>query len=64
MFQTIGTRTTGVVTDVRRQGGERNEMTRNLYNYGVGFYFVLPDGRKIESSSTVVGTSHHSGVPK
>ncbi len=64
MLQLIGTRTTGVVTDVRRQGGEPNEMTRNLYNYGAGFYFVLADGRKFESSCTVVGTSFNSGIPR
>ncbi len=64
MLQIIGTRTTGIITDIRRQGGERNEMTRNLYDYGVGFYFVLPDGRKIEGGATVVGTSYSAGIAK
>lgn len=64
MLQIVGTRTTGIITDVRRQGGERNEMTRNLYNYGVGFYFVLPDGKKIEGGSTIVGKSYSAGISK
>ncbi|MBA3030558.1 MAG: hypothetical protein FP816_17335 [Desulfobacteraceae bacterium] len=64
MLKIIGTRTTGFVTDVRRQGGERNEMTRNQYNYGVGFYFILPNGKRIEGGATVVGSSYSAGVPK
>ena len=64
MLQLVGTRTTGTVTVIRRQGGERNEMTRNLYDYGVGFYFVLPDGRKIEGGTTIVGTSFNAGIAK
>ena len=64
MLKAIGTRTTGIVTDVRRQGGERNEMTRNLYNYGVDFYFVFPDGKKIQGGTTIVGKSYSAGLPK
>ena len=57
MLKVIGTRTTGIVTDVRRQGGERNEMTRNLYNYGVGFYFVLPEGQKIQGGEQLLSAN-------
>ena len=64
MLKFFGTRTMGVITDVRRQGGERDETIRNQYNYGVGYYFILPDGRRIEGGATVVGTSYNSGVAK
>ena len=64
MLRIVGIRTIGVITDVRRQGGERPEMTRNQYNYGVGYYFLLPDGKRIEGGATIVGTSYNSGIPK
>ena len=64
MLTIIGSQATGIVTDIRRQGGERNEMTRNLYDYGVGFYFILPDGKKIHGGATVVGTSNNAGIAK
>jgi hypothetical protein len=60
----FGTPAMGTITDVRRQGGERNETIRNQYNYGVGYYFKLPDGRQIEGGATVVGSSYSSGVTK
>jgi len=64
LLKVIGTRTIGVITEVRRQGGERDETIRNRYNYGVGFYFTLPDGRKIEGGATVVGSAFSAGIPK
>ncbi len=57
-----GTRTLGTVTEVRRQGGERNTAERNRYDYGVGYHFTLPDGRRIEGSATVVGNAVGAGV--
>jgi len=64
LLKIFGTRALGTITDVRRQGGERNETMRNQYNYGVGYYFKLPDGRRIEGGATVVGSSYSSGVAK
>ena len=64
LLKIFGTRTMGTITDVRRQGGERNETVRNQYNYGVGYCFKLPDGRQIEGGATVVGSSYSSGVTK
>lgn len=60
----FGSRTMGTVTDVRRYGGDRGEAIRNRYNYGVGFHFYLPDGKKIEGATNVVGNSYNSGLPK
>lgn len=60
----IGTRTVGTITVVRRQGGERNEMIRNRYDYGVGYHFVAASGQTIQGSATLVGTSYQPpGLP-
>ena len=64
LLKLFGTRTMGTITDVRRQGGERDETIRNQYNYGVGYHFTLPDGRRIEGGATVVGKSYTSGIAK
>ena len=60
----LGTRTSGTITDVRRSGGERNTAQRNQYDYGVGYHFTLPDGRRIEGAATVVGNAVGPGVAK
>lgn len=60
----VGVRTTGTITEVRRQHGERDEATPNRYEYGVGYHFTLPDGRKIHGTATVVGNAHSAGIPK
>jgi hypothetical protein len=64
LLRVVGTRTMGVITDVRRQGGERDEIIRNRYDYGVGFHFFLPDGRRIEGATTVVGSAINAGIAK
>lgn len=56
----IGARTTGTITVVRRQGGERNETTRNRYDYGVGYHFVASNGRVIHGSATLIGSSYQA----
>ncbi|MDP2874587.1 MAG: hypothetical protein Q8O00_00295 [Holophaga sp.] len=56
----IGARTTGTITAVRRQGGERNEMARNRYDYGVGYHFATSYGQIIHGSATLVGTSYQA----
>jgi len=60
----VGVRTTGTITEVRRQHGERNEATPNRYEYGVGYHFALPDGRKVHGVATIVGNAHSAGLPK
>lgn len=53
----VGAKATGVITNVRRQGGERDEAVPGRYTYGIGYRFTLPDGRTIEGSDTKVGGS-------
>ncbi len=63
-LKVVGERTMGTITEIRRQHGERDEATPNRYEYGVGYHFVLPDGRKIYGSATVVGSATSAGIPK
>lgn len=56
----IGAGTTGTITVVRRQGGERNEVIPNRYDYGVGYHFVASNGQTIHGSATLVGTSQQA----
>ena len=53
----VGAKATGVITSVRRQGGERDEAVPGRYTYSIGYRFTLPDGRTIEGSDTKVGSS-------
>jgi len=50
----VGEKATGVITGIRRQGGERGESVPNQYTYSVSYAFDLPDGRRIEGSTTRV----------
>lgn len=63
-LQLFGASAMGTVTDIRRQGGDRGEAIRNRYNFGVGFHFFLPDGRRVEGATTVVGNSYSAGIAK
>ena len=64
LLKFFGVHTIGTITDIRRQGGERDQTIRNQYNYGVGYYFILPDGQRIEGGTTVVGNSYNAGIAK
>lgn len=63
-LQFLGASTMGTITEIRRQGGDRGETIRNRYNYSVGYHFLLPDGRKVDGATTVVGSSYNAGIPK
>ncbi|MGI1660178.1 MAG: hypothetical protein ACRKFN_14655 [Desulfitobacterium sp.] len=42
-----GEQTTAVVTDIRREGGERTDVKPGRYTYNISYTFTLPDGREI-----------------
>jgi hypothetical protein len=46
-----------VVTNIRREGGERNETIRGRYTYITGYTFSLPDGKHIDGYSRSIGNS-------
>ena len=45
----------GVVTHIRREGGERQEAVANRYIYNISYTFTPPGGEKIEGSAKKVG---------
>lgn len=50
-----GTKATALITDIRREGGERNEVKRGRYTYNVSYTFVLPDGKNVNGVSRYIG---------
>jgi hypothetical protein len=53
----FGAKGDAVITHIRRQGGERNEVIRGRYTYAVAYSFDLPDGRRIDGTTTKIGDS-------
>jgi len=51
----VGTKATALITDIRREGGERNEVKRGRYTYNIGYTFGLPDGKNVNGVSKYVG---------
>ncbi|WP_448871604.1 hypothetical protein [Desulfobulbus propionicus] len=51
----FGAKAEAVLTYIRREGGERNEVIRGRYTYAVAYAFVLPDGRRIEGTTKKIG---------
>ncbi|SDY63253.1 hypothetical protein SAMN05660462_00523 [Proteiniborus ethanoligenes] len=44
----FGVKETALITNVRREGGERSEATPGRYTYVVSYTFKLEDGRSID----------------
>ncbi|NCC05902.1 MAG: hypothetical protein EOM37_18110, partial [Proteobacteria bacterium] len=51
LLPVIGARTSGEITVVRRELGDRQAPVANSYSYSVGFEFALPDGRVIPGNT-------------
>lgn len=62
MLGFIGERTTGEVTVVRRELGDRRDPKANRYSWSVGFEFTLPDGRIIGGNTKTIGDAQSSGI--
>jgi len=43
----VGDDGTAVITDIRREGGERNEIKRGTYTYNISYTFTLPNGKSV-----------------
>lgn len=48
MLGIVGERAPGVITHVRREGGERPEAVAGRYTYAISYTFKLPDGTNID----------------
>ncbi len=53
----LGKKGTAVITNIRREGGERNEAIRGQYTYIISYTFKLPDGRSVDSYARKIGNS-------
>ncbi len=51
MLGILGEKSTGLITDVRREMGERTDTKPGRYTYSIGYSFELPDGKTIYGSS-------------
>jgi hypothetical protein len=46
-----------VITDIRREGGERTDGKPGRYTYNISYIFVLPDGKEINGFTKKIGDS-------
>jgi len=53
----LGQRTTAVITNVRREQGERNEAIRGRYTYIISYRFTLPEGKSVDGYTRKIGNS-------
>ena len=47
MLGILGEKNTGLITDVRREMGERTDSKPGSYTYSIGYCFKLPDGELV-----------------
>lgn len=64
LLTVVGEKTTGEITVVRRELGDRRDPKANRYSYSVGFEFALPDGRIISGNTKVIGSANVAGISK
>lgn len=64
LLSVFGEKTTGEITVVRRELGDRRDPKANRYSYSVGFEFALPDGRVISGNTKVIGSANVAGISK
>ena len=61
MFQAIlgitGKSAPAVITNIRREGGERAEAVPNRYTYNISYTFTLPDGKEVNGFTKHIGDS-------
>lgn len=55
MLGCFGVRESAVITNIRRENGERNEAIRNRYTYIISYTFTLPNGKNVDGFTNRVG---------
>lgn len=53
----IGKSTSAIITDIRREGGERTDGKSGRYTYNISYSFTLPNGEKINGYTKKIGDS-------
>lgn len=51
----FGEQATGVITHIRREGGERADVIPNRYTYNISYTFTLSDGREVDGFTKKIG---------
>ncbi len=64
VLNVAGSKAIGSITDIRREGGERNEMIPNRYSWSVTYEFDVPGGKEYSGNTKVIGSAMSSGVSK
>lgn len=59
-----GRHTTGRITEVRRELGDRRDPKANRYSYSVGYEFILEDGSLVYGNTKTIGSSYDAGIAK
>ncbi len=57
MLGFFGQKESALITDIRREGGERNEAIRGRYTYNISYTFTLPNGKIVNGFTKRIGDS-------
>lgn len=60
----FGEREMAVITNIRRQGGERNEAIPERYTYVISYRFKLQNGKEIDGFIYKIGDAIYTKVSK
>ena len=52
-----GKSTSAIITDIRREGGERTDGKSGRYTYNISYTFTHPNGKKISGFTKRIGVS-------
>jgi hypothetical protein len=52
-----GKSTYAIITDIRREGGERTDGKPGRYTYNISYTFTLPDGEEVNGFTKRIGDS-------
>lgn len=64
LLNAAGRQTTGQITVVRRELGDRRDPMANRYSYSVGYEFMLEDGTLVYGNTKTIGSSFDAGIAK
>ena len=64
VLNVAGSKTIGNIVEVRREGGERDDVTPNRYTWSVAYEFTVPGGKEYSGNTKAIGSSYSSGVSK
>lgn len=53
----LGEQATAVITDIRREGGERTDLNPGRYTYNISYTFILIGGKEINGVTKKIGDS-------